>query len=143
MLEIVQPRSTTAAFDEWSFTGNCDDEFASKSIRTVRFTSRPVSRVACSEGWTETRTFAREKLAELGLLTIQNIDQTVETLSGGQRQGIAVVRTVAFGPKVAIMEEPTAALGVRKGRRVLDLIRDVKERGMPIMTGAVAPPKAF
>ncbi len=79
------------------------------------------------------RGFAKKKLAELGLLTIQDIDQAVETLSGGQRQGIAVVRAVAFGSKVVIMDEPTAALGVREGRRVLDLMRGVKERGMPIV----------
>ena len=54
--------------------------------------------------------FAREKLSELGLLTIQNIRQAVETLSGGQRQGIAVARAAAFGSKVIILDEPTAAL---------------------------------
>jgi len=60
---------------------------------------------------------AREKLSELGLLTIQNINQPVETLSGGQRQGVAVARAAAFGSKVVIMDEPTAALGVKESRR--------------------------
>ena len=78
-------------------------------------------------------TFARDKLSELGLLTIQNINQAVETLSGGQRQGVAVARAAAFGSKVVIMDEPTAALGVKESRRVLDLIQDVKSKGIPIV----------
>ena len=57
---------------------------------------------------------ARDKLTELGLMTIQNISQAVETLSGGQRQGVAVARAAAFGSKVVIMDEPTAALGVKE-----------------------------
>ncbi|HHI70353.1 MAG TPA: sugar ABC transporter ATP-binding protein, partial [Rhodobacteraceae bacterium] len=57
---------------------------------------------------------ARDKLTELGLMTIQNIKQTVETLSGGQRQGVAVARAAAFGSKVIILDEPTAALGVKE-----------------------------
>ncbi len=61
---------------------------------------------------------AREKLTELGLMTIQNIGQAVETLSGGQRQGVAVARAAAFGSRVVIMDEPTAALGVKESRRV-------------------------
>lgn len=75
---------------------------------------------------------AREKLSDLGLMTIQNINQAVETLSGGQRQGVAVARAAAFGSKVIIMDEPTAALGVKESRRVLELIQDVKSRGIPI-----------
>ncbi|MEM1352695.1 MAG: ATP-binding cassette domain-containing protein, partial [Pseudomonadota bacterium] len=63
---------------------------------------------------------AREKLSELGLMTIQNINQAVETLSGGQRQGVAVARAAAFGSKVIILDEPTAALGVKESRRVLE-----------------------
>ena len=76
---------------------------------------------------------ARQKLTALGLMTIQNINQAVETLSGGQRQGVAVARAAAFGSKVVIMDEPTAALGVKESRRVLDLIGDVKSRGLPIV----------
>ena len=76
---------------------------------------------------------AREKLTELGLMTIQNINQPVETLSGGQRQGVAVARAAAFGSRVVIMDEPTAALGVKESRRVLELILDVKKRGLPIV----------
>jgi len=75
--------------------------------------------------------FARDKLNELGLMTIQNINQAVETLSGGQRQGVAVARAAAFGSKVIILDEPTAALGVKESRRVLELILDVRARGIP------------
>ena len=86
---------------------------------------------------------AREKLSELGLMTIQNINQAVETLSGGQRQGVAVARAAAFGSKVIIMDEPTAALGVKESRRVLDLIKDVKSKGMPIVLISHNMPHVF
>ncbi|MCO4317834.1 ATP-binding cassette domain-containing protein [Phyllobacterium sp. 21LDTY02-6] len=86
---------------------------------------------------------ARDKLSELGLMTIQNISQTVETLSGGQRQGVAVARAAAFGSKVVIMDEPTAALGVKESRRVLELIQDVKKRGLPIVLISHNMPHVF
>ena len=86
---------------------------------------------------------AREKLSDLGLMTIQNINQAVETLSDGQRQGVAVARAAAFGSKVVIMDEPTAALGVKESRRVLDLIRDVKARGLPIVLISHNMPHVF
>ncbi|MFB2594401.1 ATP-binding cassette domain-containing protein [Paracoccus sp. p4-l81] len=87
--------------------------------------------------------FARAKLNELGLMTIQNINQPVETLSGGQRQGVAVARAAAFGSKVVILDEPTAALGVKESRRVLDLIRDVRARGIPIILISHNMPHVF
>ncbi len=86
---------------------------------------------------------AREKLSELGLMTIQNINQTIETLSGGQRQGVAVARAAAFGSKVVILDEPTAALGVKESQRVLDLIRTVKARGVPIILISHNMPHVF
>ena len=89
------------------------------------------------------REFARKKLSELGLMTIQNIDQAVETLSGGQRQGVAVARAAAFGSKVVILDEPTAALGVKESRRVLDLIKDVRSRGIPIILISHNMPHVF
>jgi len=87
--------------------------------------------------------FAREKLNELGLMTIQNISQPVETLSGGQRQGVAVARAAAFARRVIIMDEPTAALGVKESRRVLELILDVKRRGLPIILISHNMPHVF
>lgn len=86
---------------------------------------------------------ARDKLSELGLMTIQNINQAVETLSGGQRQGVAVARAAAFGSKVIILDEPTAALGVKESRRVLDLINDVRGRGIPIVLISHNMPHVF
>ena len=83
------------------------------------------------------------KLTELGLMTIQNINQAVETLSGGQRQGVAVARAAAFGSRVIIMDEPTAALGVKESRRVLELMLDVKKRGLPIVLISHNMPHVF
>lgn len=86
---------------------------------------------------------ARDKLTELGLMTIQNINQAVETLSGGQRQGVAVARAAAFGSKVIILDEPTAALGVKESRRVLEMILDVRSRGIPIILISHNMPHVF
>lgn len=91
----------------------------------------------------EMERFAREKLNDLGLTTIQNIRQVVETLSGGQRQGVAVARAAAFGSKVIILDEPTAALGVKESRKVLELIQDVKSRGIPIVLISHNMPHVF
>ena len=86
---------------------------------------------------------ARAMLSDLGLMTIQSIDQAVETLSGGQRQGVSVARAAAFGSKVIIMDEPTAALGVKESRRVLELIQDVRSRGIPIVLISHNMPHVF
>lgn len=86
---------------------------------------------------------ARDKLSELGLMTVQSINQPVETLSGGQRQGVAVARAAAFGSRVVIMDEPTAALGVKESRRVLELILDVRSRGLPIVLISHNMPHVF
>ncbi len=64
---------------------------------------------------------AGEHLQDLGIMTVQNITQSVETLSGGQRQAVSVARAAAFGSQVIILDEPTAALGVRESAKVLDL----------------------
>ena len=86
---------------------------------------------------------ARKRLSDLGLLTIQNINQLVETLSGGQRQGVAVARATSFGTKVVIMDEPTAALGVKESRRVLELIGEVRARNIPIILISHNMPHVF
>jgi fructose transport system ATP-binding protein len=64
---------------------------------------------------------------------IQSMSQPVGTLSGGQRQGVAVARSAAFAQNVVIMDEPTAALGVKESRMVVELIRQVRTRGLPVI----------
>ena len=76
-------------------------------------------------------------------MTIRNFHQAVETLSGGQRQGVAVARAAAFGSKVMILDEPTAALGVKESRKVLDLIRNVRARGLAIVLVSHNMPHIF
>jgi fructose transport system ATP-binding protein len=116
-----------------------DNMFLGREIRKPGFMGRFLRKL----DRTEMERQAREKLTELGLMTIQNIGQAVETLSGGQRQGVAVARAAAFGSKVIIMDEPTAALGVKESRRVLDLILDVRKRGMPIVLISHNMPHVF
>ena len=79
----------------------------------------------------------------MGGQPIHNIHRPVETLPGSQRQGVAVARAAAFGSKVVIMDEPTAALGVKEYRRVLELILDVKKRGLPIVLISHNMPHVF
>jgi len=78
------------------------------------------------------RAESRRQLELLGI-DVRATDQAVESLSGGQRQGVAVARGAAFARHVVIMDEPTAALGVREGGRVLDLIRRVREQGLSVV----------
>jgi fructose transport system ATP-binding protein len=86
---------------------------------------------------------ARRHMSELGIATLQDIGQAVESLSGGQRQGVAVARSAAFGSKVVILDEPTAALGVKEGNRVLRLIRDIRDRGLPVILISHNMPHVF
>ena len=86
---------------------------------------------------------AKQYIDDLGISTLQNINQAVETLSGGQRQAVAVARAAAFGGKVVILDEPTAALGVRETGQVLRLIRDLRERGLGIILISHNMPNVF
>jgi len=86
---------------------------------------------------------AKRYIDDLGISTLQNINQAVETLSGGQRQAVAVARAAAFGGKVVILDEPTAALGVRETGQVLRLIRDLRERGLGIILISHNMPNVF
>jgi fructose transport system ATP-binding protein len=81
----------------------------------------------------EMRKQSRAQMDELGITTLQSITQPVDSLSGGQRQTVAVARAAAFGRKVVIMDEPTAALGVRESKGVLDLIKRITGRGIPVV----------
>jgi fructose transport system ATP-binding protein len=74
---------------------------------------------------------------------IRSMSQAVETLSGGQRQGVAVARAAAFARHVVIMDEPTAALGVKEGNMVLELIRNVRDRGLAVVLISHNMPHVF
>lgn len=74
---------------------------------------------------------------------IRSMKQAVGTLSGGQRQGVAVARSTAFAKHVVILDEPTAALGVKEGNMVLELIRNVRDRGLPVILISHNMPHVF
>jgi fructose transport system ATP-binding protein len=74
---------------------------------------------------------------------VRSMNQPVETLSGGQRQGVAVARSAAFARHVVIMDEPTAALGVKEGTMVLELIRRVRDRGLAVVLISHNMPHVF
>jgi fructose transport system ATP-binding protein len=83
-----------------------------------------------------------EALSELKI-GIQSLRVAVENLSGGQRQGVAVARAAAWGRRVVIMDEPTAALGVKETAQVVDLIKRVRERGLPVILISHDMPHVF
>lgn len=89
------------------------------------------------------RARAKQALDDLGIGTLQDITQAVETLSGGQRQAVAVARAAAFGSKVVILDEPTAALGVRESRQVLNLIDELRSSGLPVILISHSMPDVF
>ena len=84
-----------------------------------------------------------EQIKSLGISTLQNIGQAVETLSGGQRQAVAVARAAAFGSKVVILDEPTAALGVRETGQVIKLIRELRDGGKAVILISHDMPHVF
>ena len=75
----------------------------------------------------------RETLASLRVTTIKSIRQTVATLSGGQRQSVAVARAVMWNSRLVILDEPTAALGVAQTEQVLALVRRLAEQGLGVV----------
>jgi len=90
----------------------------------------------------EMKRVAGEELTKMGIV-IPDLDRPVSALSGGQRQVIAIARAIYFGANVVILDEPTAALGVKQGRRVLELMLDVKKRGLPIILISHNMPHVF
>jgi fructose transport system ATP-binding protein len=85
---------------------------------------------------------AAEHMKNLGI-RIQSINQKVETLSGGQRQAVAVARAAAWGKRVVILDEPTAALGVRETNQVLNLITRVRDQGLSVVLISHSMPDVF
>jgi len=86
---------------------------------------------------------SKEHMAALGIGTIQNMGQAVETLSGGQRQAVSVARAAAFGQKVIILDEPTAALGVKESGQVLKMILNLREKGLSVILISHNMPQVF
>jgi fructose transport system ATP-binding protein len=86
---------------------------------------------------------AKDELKELGITTLQDVTVPVENLSGGQRQAVAVARAAAFGSKVVVLDEPTAALGVRESNQVLELIKNLRDRGIPVILISHNMPHVF
>jgi fructose transport system ATP-binding protein len=89
------------------------------------------------------RAKAKQKISDLGIGTVQNMAQAVETLSGGQRQAVAVARAAAFASKLVVLDEPTAALGVRETGQVLRLIKELRASGMPVILISHNMPNVF
>jgi fructose transport system ATP-binding protein len=88
------------------------------------------------------RAQAARQMAELKI-GLRSLTQPVESLSGGQRQGVSVARAAAWAQHVVIMDEPTAALGVKESGQVLDLIRRVRDRGLPVVLISHNMPQVF
>jgi fructose transport system ATP-binding protein len=86
---------------------------------------------------------SKDHITALGIGTIQNMSQAVETLSGGQRQAVSVARAAAFGQKVIILDEPTAALGVKESGQVLKLITSLREKGLSVILISHNMPQVF
>ncbi len=86
---------------------------------------------------------ARAELTRLGISTLQDVTVAIENLSGGQRQAVAVARAAAFGSKVVVLDEPTAALGVRESNQVLELIKRLRDNGVPVILISHNMPHVF
>ncbi|MDN4480518.1 ATP-binding cassette domain-containing protein [Demequina muriae] len=85
----------------------------------------------------------RDELRRLGITTLQDVTVPIESLSGGQRQAVAVARAAAFGSKVVVLDEPTAALGVRESNQVLDLVKRLRDEGTPVILISHNMPQVF
>ena len=96
-------------------------------------------------GMLDKKRMLEESIARMNDLKvgIRSMQQAVETLSGGQRQCVAVARAAAFAQHVVIMDEPTAALGVKEGNMVLELIRRVRDKGLPVILISHNMPHVF
>ena len=76
---------------------------------------------------------ARKTLASLSVRTVKSVRQAVASLSGGQRQTVAIAKAVLWNSRVVLLDEPTAALGVAQTRQVLDLVRRLADRGLGVL----------
>ena len=121
---------------------------AAMSISENLFLGRELRRPGFLGNWLrmlDKKKMLQESIARMQELKvgIRSMTQPVETLSGGQRPCVAVGRAAAFAQHVVIMDEPTAALGVKEGNMVLDLIRRVRDRGLPVVLISHNMPHVF
>jgi fructose transport system ATP-binding protein len=121
---------------------------AAMSISENLFLGRELRRSGFLGSWLrmlDKKKMLQESIARMQELKvgIRSMTQPVETLSGGQRQCVAVGRAAAFAQHVVIMDEPTAALGVKEGNMVLELIRRVRDRGLPVVLISHNMPHVF
>ena len=91
----------------------------------------PKSGIVLDEGQMEIK--ARDTLASLSVRTVSSVRQLVASLSGGQRQTVAIAKSVLWNSKVVMLDEPTAALGVAQTRQVLDLVRRLADNGLGVL----------
>jgi D-xylose transport system ATP-binding protein len=91
----------------------------------------PKSGLVLDEGQMEIK--ARDTLASLSVRTVSSVRQLVASLSGGQRQTVAIAKSVLWNSKVVMLDEPTAALGVAQTRQVLDLVRRLADNGLGVL----------
>jgi fructose transport system ATP-binding protein len=89
------------------------------------------------------RNLASDHVSKLGIRTLQDITQVVETLSGGQRQAVAIARAISFGGRIIVLDEPTAALGVRETNQVLDVVMGLREAGLGVILISHNMPNVF
>ncbi|MCY0899803.1 MAG: ATP-binding cassette domain-containing protein [Firmicutes bacterium] len=96
-------------------------------------------------GFLDEKRMGEEAVKKLDLLhiKIKSMDQLIQELSGGQRQAIAVARAASWGSRLVILDEPTAALGVEESKMVLDLIRRVRDSGVPVLLISHTMPHVF
>jgi D-xylose transport system ATP-binding protein len=106
----------------------CDNLDVVANMYLGREAHDPIGRL--NEAIMERRT--SETLKLLAVTTVRSIRQQVASLSGGQRQSVAVARAVMWNSRVVILDEPTAALGVAQTRQVLDLVRRLAEQGLAV-----------
>ncbi len=126
---ITDPREATAlgiefVYQDLALADNLDitqNMFLGREIRRFGF---------MADGQMERK--ARETLAGLSVRTVSSVRQLVSSLSGGQRQTVAIAKAVLWNSRVVFLDEPTAALGVAQTRQVLDLVRRLADQGLAV-----------